>query len=62
LSGSSVATALAAGLAALILSYADIVDCDNRDTGDSSNWGSKFRKFSYRKSVFTTMSRESNGQ
>ncbi|KAL4881677.1 hypothetical protein BJY04DRAFT_218119 [Aspergillus karnatakaensis] len=63
LNGSSVATALAAGLAALILFCADLVDQDITATtyqNHNEDRGQALRSIAKMKKVFETMSRESN--
>ncbi|KAL4960196.1 uncharacterized protein BDV14DRAFT_183134 [Aspergillus stella-maris] len=63
LNGSSVATALAAGLAALILFCADLVDQDAAIMGHHNRVverGQTLRNTAKMKKVFETMSRESN--
>lgn len=60
LHGSSVATALASGLTALILFCAELVDQDAASSSNPRNFGRSLRDIAKMKSVFENMSRKSN--
>lgn len=61
LNGSSIATALASGLAALILFCADLVDMDDADSGNSvRGLGRRLREFESMEGAFENMSHKSN--
>ncbi|KAJ5692998.1 hypothetical protein N7462_002421 [Penicillium macrosclerotiorum] len=60
LNGSSVATALASGLAGIILFCADLVDQDAASYGKAKNYSESLRDINKMRSVFENMSRKSN--
>lgn len=60
LHGSSVATALASGLAALILACADLVDQDAANSDNPRTFGPSLRNIANMRSVFENMGRKSN--